>query len=202
MTKYEIKDCVAIIPEETTMIEVGPNTLRGYYESLGDVSIGIPDSLIGLYKFLGCISSTSLFVPIGVKEMGDSLPTSFKTSLRSVFIPDSVTVIGYRTFSGCISLRNVVIPDSVMEIGYCAFEGCTSLENVVIGKGVRKIRPLAFRNCASLKTITLSVEANKIEVNVFDGCDNIEMICVPVKRTEYYKKLLPERLHDKIVETE
>ena len=62
-------------------------------------------------------------------------------------------------------------------IGSCAFEGCTSLTTVTLPAGVKNIDYEAFRKCSALATIY-----------------------VPAKKTDYYKKRLPEELHDIIVE--
>jgi hypothetical protein len=55
------------------------------------------------------------------------LPQSFGCNgdlneyLKSIVIPDSVTVIGAEAFALCISLESVHIPESVTVIGICAF---------------------------------------------------------------------------------
>lgn len=42
-------------------------------------------------------------------------------SLKSVIIPNSVTIIEDWAFLGCCSLRSIDIPDSVTKIGVSAF---------------------------------------------------------------------------------
>ena len=85
--------------------------------------------------------------------------------------------IGERTFKGCTSLDSIVIPKGVTMIGSCAFEGYTSLTTVTLPAGVKNIDYEAFRKCSALSTIY-----------------------VPAKKADYYKKRLPEELHDTIVE--
>ena len=46
-----------------------------------------------------------------------------------VTIPDGVTSIGDRAFSGCIGLTSVTIPGSVTSIGGSAFVGCSGLQS-------------------------------------------------------------------------
>jgi hypothetical protein len=42
----------------------------------------------------------------------------------------------------------------------------------------------------------------KIHETAFDGAGQLQAIYVPAKKTEYYKKRLPEKLHSLIVELE
>ena len=82
--------------------------------------------------------------------------------IKSVSIPDSVTVIGEFAFFNCSGLTSVVIPDSVTGIGSYAFTLCTKLSTVTLGSKVAKIGLLAFDYCYNLVEIynrsTLSVD--------------------------------------------
>ena len=40
----------------------------------------------------------------------------------------------------------------------------------------------------------------EINLTAFYKCPSLSTIYVPVKKTDYYKELLPEKLHGKIVE--
>ncbi len=50
--------------------------------------------------------------------------------ITSVILPDSLDIIGARSFASCLRLTNVVIPASVTTIGYFAFGDCISLTNI------------------------------------------------------------------------
>ena len=71
-------------------------------------------------------------------------------------IPDSVTSIGDRAFSGCSRLASVTIPGSVTSIGSNAFFDCTSLTSVTISEGVTSIGHGAFLGCYRLTTINFT----------------------------------------------
>ena len=58
----------------------------------------------------------------------------------------------------------------------------------------------AFYGCSGLKEVTLPVGVKKIYECAFNNCNALERIYVPAEKTDYYKELLPEKLHDKIVE--
>ncbi len=55
---------------------------------------------------------------------------SYRSSLVSVTIPDSVTWIGWGAFVGCDDLTSITIPDSVTIIGEEAFCNCESLTEI------------------------------------------------------------------------
>lgn len=89
-----------------------------------------------------------------------------------------------------------------MEIGERTFKGCTSLESIVIPKGVTMICGFAFEGCTSLTTVTLPAGVKHINYEAFHECSALSTIYVPAEKTDYYKELLTEKLHGKIVELE
>ena len=88
--------------------------------------------------------------------------------LPAVTIPDSVTVIGERAFSGC-GLTSVEIPDSVTVIGDEAFSGCGSLTSVVIGEGVTEIGDFAFYECQNLTSAAIGNSVTVIGKRAFSA---------------------------------
>ena len=97
--------------------------------------------------------SVDVVIPDGVVEIKDGSFEDLK--IKSVVLPNSVTSIGDRAFSGCTSLTSVTIPNSVTSIGDRAFSGCASLTSVTIPNSVISIGDRAFSGCTKLIHVTL-----------------------------------------------
>lgn len=74
-------------------------------------------------------------------------------SLQHIYLNESLTTIGERSFSVCKKLVEIEIPSSVKEIGASSFEGCADLREVKINDGVKTIGEYAFADCSSLESI-------------------------------------------------
>ena len=72
------------------------------------------------------------------------------TFLTTVNLPDTLTEIRERAFSGCSELRGIKIPEGTQSIGAGAFRGCTSLEAVYLPGSITRIGTDAFDGCSSL----------------------------------------------------
>lgn len=70
-------------------------------------------------------------------------------------IPDTVTEIGAKAFSGCKQLLSVTIPESVTAIGDLAFENCTGLTSVTLPHSVTRLGSYPFYGCAGLRSVTI-----------------------------------------------
>ncbi|MEE5993896.1 MAG: leucine-rich repeat domain-containing protein [Oscillospiraceae bacterium] len=97
----------------------------------------------------------------------------------AVAIPDSVTRIGNRAFSGCSSLTYVKIPNSVTSIGERAFWGCSSMTSVTIPNSVTSIGYSAFSGCSSLTSVTIPDSVTSIGSDVFYGCESLKSVTIP-----------------------
>ena len=69
----------------------------------------------------------------GITSIGNGVFQN--TGLTSVSIPESVTSIGIKAFSGCKALTSVTISENVTSIGMNAFYDCSALTSVIIPEG-------------------------------------------------------------------
>lgn len=63
-----------------------------------------------------------------VNSAATIIKTIYKTTTKIV-LPETITQIGDRAFSGCDTLGVIILPDSITDIGTSAFTGCTNLTN-------------------------------------------------------------------------
>ena len=107
--------------------------------------------------------------------------SGFSPNIRSVVIPDSVTVIGKGAFAGCTRLENVTVPDSVTVIGVHAFFCCTRLAGITVPDSVRVIEWGAFSGCTALAGIVIPESVTVIGYRAFADCLSLKDIRIDRK---------------------
>ena len=189
------------IPNSVTKIGDGAFSLC---YSLQSVTIPNSVTKIGDGAFSACFSLQSVTIPNSVTKIGDGafsrcnicffickstyfqnddvcLFNKDKTAIVSrikdcvnYIIPNSVTSIGDKAFSGCNFLQSVTIPNSVTSIGDEAFSSCTSLQSVTIPNSVTSIGDNAFNWCKSLQSVTIPNSVTSIGDYAFYGCTHLD----------------------------
>ena len=151
---------------------------------------------IGAWAFIGCSGLKSVTIPNSVTIIWDC---AFEdcSGLTSVTIPNSVTSIGVAAFSGCSGLTSVSIGNSVESIGGGAFSGCSGLTSVSIGNSVTSIGNAAFRDCSGLTSVTIGNSVTSIGYIAFANCpDLLDVYCyaekVPSTKSDAFNGSNPE----------
>ncbi len=183
----------AYIPAEIDGVAVESIASLAFSQCDKLTTVSIPASVIdiGWGAFQDCSSLRGIWVdpnnPAYSSDENGVLFNKDKTQLifcpttceGAYVIPDGVTHISDRAFSGCENLTSVSIPDGVTHIGDRAFSGCESLTSVSIPDGVTHIGDEAFWNCNKLTSVTLPNSVSSIGDGAFAYCAGLTSVTLP-----------------------
>ncbi|MGN0748728.1 MAG: leucine-rich repeat protein [Christensenellales bacterium] len=113
--------------------------------------------------------------------------------VKSIILPEGLTVIKQSAFAGCTGLTEITIPSTVTGINTWAFRNCSKLEAVEFFKGENlKISGGAFENCTSLTRVKLPSTITSIEEFAFNGCSKLNSINLPNGLTTISKAMFKD----------
>ena len=104
-------------------------------------------------------------------------------------IPNTITSIDTKAFSGRSGLASVTIPNSVTSIGKEAFSGCSGLSSIVVDDGNTKYD--SRNNCNAIietesnslitgcQNTTIPNSVTSISYYAFEGCSSLTSITIP-----------------------
>ena len=127
ITSYEISDCDAILPSAFS----GCTALQ-------EITFGANVKLTEMPScaFEGCTS---------LSKIGYDSTDGYN------HLPESIILIRFNAFYGCISLGNIYMPDSLRIIEDYAFSGC-GFERFHLNAGISYIEDRAFAGCSNFTT--------------------------------------------------
>lgn len=99
--------------------------------------------------------------------------------LTRLFLPDTVTRIERRAFSGCKWLEEVINAKNVVSIGPLAFSGCGTLRSIELSEAFRSLGARAFEHCTSLEHILLPEGLEEIPERAFYRCHSLKHVIFP-----------------------
>ncbi|MBE6586397.1 MAG: hypothetical protein E7645_07785 [Ruminococcaceae bacterium] len=102
-----------------------------------------------------------------------------RPNLKSVTIPDSVTVIAGKAFENCTALEEVRFSSNLKEIAGRAFYNCTSLTSVNLPDSLTYIGENAFGGCTSLSSLSLPHGLEILDIGAFHGCTSLTEVTIP-----------------------
>ncbi len=133
-------------------------------------TVTFSEGIKNIYK-VGQNNVTKFILPSSVTTLSEN---AFMSSglLETINLPDGITEIPQKTFSGCAKLKNIIIPTSVSTIGQYAFENCDSLTTITVPSGVTNISYGAFSECKNLKSIMIPESVAVLDhINI--SCDKL-----------------------------
>jgi hypothetical protein len=111
-------------------------------------------------------------------------------NVERVVIPDTITTLDGRAFSGSAALRSVEISENsaMTSWGNYVFESCTQLTEIRIPDGLTRIPEYAFAHCTSLTTVQFSNAGNLTSIGnrAFSNCYALERLDIPEGVTRVY----------------
>ena len=147
------------------------NTSAHNYSAAGDYVITMWISVgSGTYSF-GNNSTSSTF--IGGSEQ------TYRNTLLSLFIGNSVTSTGTYAFANCYSFTSVSIPNSVRSIGKYAFNTCSALTSLSIPNSVTSIGSHVFYTCHALTSLSIPNSVPSISYNAIAYCYSVTSLSIP-----------------------
>lgn len=126
------------------------------------------------------------------KNIGYSHPLA---KLKTVTIPNSITVIGEGAFEGCIGLESLTTENvyatftGSQKIGKRAFYRCTALLTAVFSDTVESVGESAFEECSALRTVRFNdkedsaVKSQSIGLKAFYNCTSLDDLRLSDKLT-------------------
>jgi hypothetical protein len=108
------------------------------------------------------------------------------TTLTGIFIPNSVTVIGYGALSNCTNLTSVTFGDNSLLTnigqGFCMY---SKISHIVIPNSVRTIGWLCFMNINELESITFPTNSYFTELppSTCGSCTQLKLVVIPANIT-------------------
>lgn len=102
----------------------------------------------------------------------------YSTNIKSITIPESVTIIGEKAFADCSSLQSIILPERLTTIGDYAFEDCKQLRSIVIPNSVKNFGRCVFWSCENLYSVTLPQSIKTLD-GTFAFCRSLSSIKLP-----------------------
>lgn len=100
-------------------------------------------------------------------------------TITSVVIEYGILNISSFAFYKCSTLKDIYIPDSVTKIYVEAFRDCVNLKNINLPQGLKSVGLMAFYNCSGLESLFIPKNVEIIsEYKTFHGCSNLKNISV------------------------
>ena len=170
--------------DETSVESYGDGTCRLKKLDVTSENVVIPSEVDGMkvitigegaFIFNDVIKTVT--IPEGVTLIEENAFSNCN-ELTEVKLPSTVEVIEDKAFYGCPKLSKVNFPENVMYIGFISFAG-SSLQNVTIPSKLCVIGGSAFKDCTKLETIVLPSQMTQIPDLMCYNCTSLKSVTIP-----------------------
>ena len=143
----------------------------------------IPPTVTALGKdsFAGCTDLVMINIPNTVTSIEKW--AFYGSGLRTIDIPNSISVIEDCVFSRCSELTSVTLPNTITRIGTEAFYYCETLSSIDMPASVTHIGVGAFYYCEKLSSIDMPASLTYIGADAFYSCTKLSSIDIPASVT-------------------
>lgn len=121
-------------------------------------------------------------------------------SLTEVIYNPNIYSFGTKTFARC-GFKEFTIPDTVSVIGEKCFSGCESLKKIIIGKRTTSLTTSWFDPTDHTLTFSIPDTVFTIGTNAFDGIDKVEIEFTDNKVYDYKDQSLINKIDNSLVVT-
>ena len=167
-----------VVSEDGTEVTLGTifenNTVRrgvaGAEENTTIKKVTVEEGIAVLYDrtFRRFYALEEVVLPSTLTTIGAAGSGVFQScnNLKTIVLPESVTVLGKGSFQECSSLESINIPAGVTRIESDALRA-TGLKSVEFHEGVTYFGAQAFRDCKQLKEVVIKAPEFTVEANAF-----------------------------------
>ena len=147
----------------------------------GDFEYSLSGSDITITKYKGSDENVTVPEKIDGNKVVNIGNEAFRNNrkIKTVIIPDTVTLIGNSAFYGCSFLTDITMTKNLASLGAYAFYGCSSLNSINLPESLTIIDNNTFYNCRSLTDVNLSKKLTEIGSSAFYNCTALTGVILP-----------------------
>ena len=122
----------------------------------------------------------SLVLPEGLTYVGMRAFSGFNNAaLTTINWPSTLTSLGMNAFVYCNGLKTLTIPECMTDFSAGAFRGCTGLESVTFLNDTVPLGDAMFAECYNLMSVTIPNTVDSIIGETFEHCPSLTSITLP-----------------------